>query len=83
MTEIILSISLLISLISLAVSQYLFAKERKDLIRAIISKNMTELNTAEAIKKMPKEEPAPPDLEPLSEVDDDRFEKMIKNQNKN
>ena len=44
---------------------------------------MTELNTAEAIDKMPKEEPTPPDLEPLSEVDDDRFEKMIKNQNKN
>ena len=82
-SEIILSISLVITLGILAYSQYLNSKERKDLIRAVLAKNLTEVNTAEAIDKMPKEDDKPPDLTPLSEVDDDLFFKMAEKQNKN
>ena len=82
-SEIILSISLLILCGTVSLVIYINAKERKDLIRAVLAKNLTEVNTAEAIDKMPKEDPTPPDLTPLSEVDDDLFAKMVEKQNKN
>ena len=81
--EIILSISLLLTLSTLAVSQYLNSKERKDLIRALITKNLQDLNTADAIDKMPKEEETKsPDLIPIADANDDLFAKMVKEQNK-
>ena len=82
-SDIILGISLIGSLSLVGLLQYFHAKERKDLIRAVLSKNLTEVTQAEAVDKIPnKEEPKPPDLEPLSELDDDRFAAMIAKQNK-
>mgnify|MGYP001561105890 CR=1 FL=1 len=81
--EIILSISLLFSLGILALSQYLNGKERKDLLRHILAKNLGEVNSAEAIDKMSKEkEEQTPDLIPIQDADDDLFSKMVKEQNK-
>ena len=79
--EIILSVSILLLCVTLAVSQYLSAKERKDMIRAIISKNLTEINTAESIDKMPKEnKEIVPDEILVTADTPDLFDKMIKNQ---
>lgn len=80
MIDILLTIIIFLLVLLLAVSQYLSAKERKDLIRAIIAKNMDQITTAEAIDKMPKEEEKPPDEMPVNADTPDLFDKMILNQ---
>ncbi len=83
MIDILLIILIALELGIIVFMQYLHAKERKDLIRAIIAKNMDQINTAEAIDKMPKEEEKiEPDLVPVNEASDDLFNKMVVAQNK-
>ena len=78
--DILLIVLVAIELIFIGVMQYLHAKERKDMIRAIIAKNMDQITTAEAIDKMPKEEEKSPTEDLVTADNPDLFDKMIKNQ---
>lgn len=80
--DILLIVLVAIELVFIGIMQYLHAKERKDMIRAIIAKNMDQITTAEAIDKMPKEEEKPPDEIPVNADNPDLFDKMIAAQNK-
>lgn len=80
--DILLIVLIAIELVFIGIMQYLHAKERKDMIRAIIAKNMDQLNTAEAIDKMSKEEEKPPDEMLVNADSPDLFDKMITAQNK-
>jgi len=63
----------------IAYKEYHTAKERKDLIRAILSKNLTEFTASEIIKKEVVEQ-KPPDLVPVEQASDKEFDKLIKEQ---
>lgn len=66
-------------LIYIAYKEYHTAKERKDLLRAIMSKNLTEYTASEIIKKEVVEQ-KPPDLVPVEQASDKEFDKLIKQQ---
>lgn len=74
--EIITIIGLLLFLVY---REYQAAKERKDLIKAIMSKNLTEYVSNDKIKTE-QTEVKPPDLIPVEQADDKEFQKMIKQQ---
>ena len=59
--------------------EYQTAKERKDLIKAIMSKNLTEysINDKMVVKE---KEVKQPDFVPAETLDDKQFEQMIKQQ---
>jgi len=59
--------------------EYQTAKERKDLIKAIMSKNLTEysINDKMVVKE---KEIKQPDFVPAETLDDKQFEQMIKQQ---
>jgi FtsZ-interacting cell division protein ZipA len=83
MIEIIALLIINICLIAFLVySHYSNAKERKELIRSIMAKNLPELTDNEMVEKF-KPEPEKKeniDLVPVSSLSDNDFDKMIKKQ---
>jgi hypothetical protein len=59
---------------------YMERLERKQLIRSIMAKNLTEVVQAEVLGKQEPVEEKPSDLVPLESLDAEGFDKMIKNQ---
>lgn len=66
-------------LIYIAYKEYHTAKERKDLIKAIMSKNLTEYVSNDKMVVKEKEIKQP-DFVPAETLDDKQFEQMIKQQ---
>ena len=73
------AISIIGLLIYIGYKEYTVAKERKDLIKAIMSKNLTEysINDKMVVKE---KEVKQPDFVPAETLDDKQFEQMIKQQ---
>ena len=73
---------IVICLIALLTYQYYAsAKERKDLIRAILAKGLPEIVEAEHNDKIkPMEPDKPSEFIPVESLDDEGFIKMVKNQ---
>ena len=73
------AISIIGLLIYIGYKEYTVAKERKDLIKAIMSKNLTEysINDKMVVKE---KEVKQPDFVPAETLDDKQFEEMIKQQ---
>jgi len=59
---------------------YMERLERKQLIRSIMAKNLTEVVQAEAFRGDEPEPEKAPDLVPLDSMDEEGFDKMIKQQ---
>lgn len=74
-------------ILGLLVDRYLFVKQMsttiEDSMKAIMSRNINEFLSAKAIDKVTeKMEVTIPDEIPVSELNDDQFDEMIKNQTK-
>ncbi len=60
MSEIILTITIVFLIGSLAVSQYISWKEREKLLKMFMAKDLREVTDNEVLEKMPKQEPEKP-----------------------
>lgn len=79
MIDILLGVIILALLGYIAYLEYQFKKERKDLLRAIMAKNLTEMTIAEGVEKQAKREPQPPPtVVESTELSDEEFDKHIK-----
>ena len=82
MIDILLGVIILFLLGYIAYLEYQFKKERKDLLRAIMAKDLTEMTIAENTDKQVKRElPLPPTVVESTELSDDEFDKHIKEVN--
>jgi hypothetical protein len=68
----------------LIISQYLYAKERKDLIRSLIAKSLQEIGDIEYLDKLKPQkeikEKINTDLVPVDKLNESQWDKMIKHQ---
>ena len=82
MIDLLLGIIILALLGYIAYLEYQFKKERKDLIRAIMAKDLTEMTIAESVDKQAKRKlPLPPAVVESTELSDEEFDKHIKEVN--
>jgi hypothetical protein len=80
MSEIVLTIVIIVLLLSLAVSQYISWKEKEKLIKMFMAKDLGEVTANEALEKLPKgKEEKPPDMVSMDDAieDDALFDKHI------
>lgn len=79
MSEILLTIVILILAITLAVSQYINFKEREKMMKIFIAKSLREVTDNEVMEKQkPVEDTKPIEYIPLDAEDDVLFDKHIK-----
>lgn len=79
MSEIILTIVILILAISVAVSQYISFKEREKMMKIFIAKTLREVTDNEVMEKQkPPEDTKPIEYIPLDAEDEVLFDKHIK-----
>jgi hypothetical protein len=83
MSEVILSITILLLLVYIAVSNYISIKEREKLIKLLMARNLEEVTDNETIEKIAPEktEELPPDIVPIDPDDDISFDKHIEDIN--
>jgi hypothetical protein len=83
MSEIILSAVIGFLLVERYFNGRVIAKQHKDLLRLIKAKSLDEVTQAELVDKVApvKEEKTDPDLVLAEQMDDETFNKMIKEQN--
>lgn len=84
MSEIILSITILLLLVSISVSQYISIKEREKLMKLLMARNLAEVTDNEVMEKInPNKETKdiPNDIQELTPDDDISFDAMIKTEN--
>lgn len=78
MSEVILTITIMVLLIYIAVSQYLNIKEREKLMKMFIAKSLREVTDNEVLDKRPAPTDEPKvDMIPLSAEDEELFDKHI------
>lgn len=83
MSEVILSITILLLLVSIAVSQYISIKEREKLMKLLMARNLQEVTDNEVMEKLnPNKETKdiPNDVQELSPDNDIAFDSMIKSE---
>ena len=80
MTEIILGLIVLSLLVYHAWYVRETNKKQKEMIKAIMSKNLQEYEASEIIEKATNEEVKPPDEQPMGELDQKDFDKFIDKQ---
>jgi DNA-binding HxlR family transcriptional regulator len=78
MTEVLLTIIILAILVYHAWYVQEHDKQVKLLTKAVLSKDLTELNNSEIIEKTPATIKKEEDLIPFEELSDKQFEKLIK-----
>jgi len=79
-SEVILTIVIIVLLVYVAVSQYSNVKEREKLLKMFMAKDLREVTDNEVLEKMPKQEPEKPnDMVAMEDVADDEelFDKHI------
>lgn len=65
-------------LVERLVTQRTNAREREDLIRALLSKDVREYSDSKVVEQTPKdEEVKPPEYQPVEDLDNDQFMNAI------
>lgn len=80
MNELIQTITIVVLLVYIAVSQYLTWKEREKLLKMIMAKDLREVTDNEVLEHMPKQEPVKPnEMMSMDDVIEDEavFDKHI------
>lgn len=83
MSEVILSITILLLLVYIAVSQYITTKEREKLMKLLMARNLTEVTDNEVMEKInPNKETKdiPNDVQELTPDNDVAFDSMIQSE---
>ena len=79
--DIIFALIILGLLVFVAFLELTYKQERKDLLRMIKAKDLTEVTIAESVDKQAKaENQEPPDAVTVDQLDDQEFDKHIKSQ---
>lgn len=69
----------IVLIVYIALQDFLNRKERNRLVNAFLAKNLTELNNVETKPSKPTPD-APPEFVPISDMDNEDFDKAIKKQ---
>ena len=79
MIEVLLCVVIVALLIYIGFLELSFKKERKDMLRAIMAKDLTEMTIAENTEKQKERKlPLPPTVVESTELSDAEFDKHIK-----
>ena len=76
-----LEVIVVVLLVFIAVQEYLNRRERKGLLEMIMAKNLEDLSNLESRRVKHKPVKEPDDIVPENELDDDHFDKFIKEVN--